>query len=322
MFQLKNQYARILRFPFNYLYKTSKRSVSPSIIQTLFALITLKTLKLKVLKNYIRKIYSNYSPSYFDAPDQNLPKINLLFVVHEKDVQLLHLAINFAIKNSKNDIHNVYVVATKKARNLIENKKEMGTNFVLIDEMDLIKPELLFLITKKFGSRAGWVIQQILKSEFVLSAYNGEYPCLQIDVDTILLNPQIWIDSNGVQALLESHEYHEPYYKFLIDIGLLNKLPKRTFIAHQMVFQPRFLKEIRKKRYIKNKEKELEYNKKWREEIVGNKRELRDDKGKVLKDANGNIQYRYILGAVPQYNLIELGNFSSSDIFKIGRAHV
>lgn len=49
--------------------------------------------------------------------------------------------------------------------------------------------------------------------------------------------------------------------------------------------------------------KTLYVNKKWREELVGNMDESRN---------------RYIIGAVPQYNVIELGNFSTSEIFGKG----
>jgi hypothetical protein len=114
-------------------------------------------------------------------------------------------------------------------------------NLTIVPEEEMIPNHLLIRIRERFGWRAGWVIQQILKVEAVK---NSSFPgVLIVDSDTILLRPRVWLDKEFKQLLCASWEYNRPYYEFLNKKALCGVNPRFTFVTHHMLMQPKYLRE-------------------------------------------------------------------------------
>jgi hypothetical protein len=158
--------------------------------------------------------------------------------------------VRSAIHNSRNSIHKLFVITTdialRREREILENLKQITKCEVeIINESEIVDKEIQERLKTKFGDRFGWVLQQLIIVEFVTSTRNKNYPCLQVDADTLIMNKQTWITNSNNQPLMESFERHSSYYIFLRKLGL--KVPSNhlTFINHHMLFQPEYLRRIR-----------------------------------------------------------------------------
>ena len=102
------------------------------------------------------------------------------------------------------------------------------------------------LIFLRFGVRGGWVLQQVLKLEYARNSPSAGV--LIIDADTVLIKNRAWLNSDGIQALMPSWEYHRPYFNFLSTLTPFKSLapfsPKFSFISHHMLMQPNMVREI------------------------------------------------------------------------------
>jgi hypothetical protein len=118
-----------------------------------------------------------------------------------------------------------------------------GVPLKILNEEDLLPADLIQLIRSVFHRRAGWVIQQLLKVEFVSDSTSPAV--LVCDADTFLLTRRFWFDSNERQILTPSWEWTQSYYVFLSKFGLTTTVPEFTFVSHHMLMQPKFLREAR-----------------------------------------------------------------------------
>jgi hypothetical protein len=170
--------------------------------------------------------------------------LEVLFLATKKDFDVLQTAITFSLKSTHNFI-NVRVTVVVPDKHLDECENLLGTknlNVKIIPESSLINSEDSALVHKTFGSRSGWVLQQLVKVAFVLNSdSNG---VLVVDADTVLLEPRQWIDSSNRQILTPTWEYHRPYYQFLESLGIGGFRPEYTFVSHHMLMQPSILKEL------------------------------------------------------------------------------
>lgn len=106
--------------------------------------------------------------------------------------------------------------------------------------------------------RRGWIFQQLLKMSADSFVNTNFY--YVIDADTILISPQSLLTKSKF-VLNTSDEFHEPYR--LIYQRLLGELPISpiSFVSHQMVFEKKTLKKLKKKI-------EEHTNYKWYEAII------------------------------------------------------
>ncbi len=138
--------------------------------------------------------------------DKKLPIIDIAIVCHQKDFSNLHLVIEGARSNVTNPIGKILLVTPELLSAKLQS--QFPDCLVLTDEsvlgVDLIKVinELVPL------QRRGWIIQQVIK--FRIALMSDEIASLIIDADTILLQPRIWLDSNGNQILCISDSWHLP----------------------------------------------------------------------------------------------------------------
>ncbi len=183
----------------------------------------------------------------------NLPRIEIAINAVRKDFPLLPNVIAKAVKNSINPISSI-VVAVPTAQieecKIYFNKIKTELDVLIVSEDEFFDEDFRTKLKSKMGWRYGWALQQFLTVERVLKS--NAAGVLQVNADTLINRPQIWLDSEGKQFLMESLEFHRPYYDFLGKIGL--EFPRNfpTFITHHMLFQPKIFREILKNLEIKD----------------------------------------------------------------------
>lgn len=196
-----------------------------------------------------RAYYVNRLPAFpsFNL-SKNLPKIELLIVVEEKDFELLEYTIRNFLKFSLNPVKRLVLVVPedqiKNCKNVIDMIKPK-IEFEILSEDDVVKESVRKILKLEFGNRYGWILQQFITVAYLLEyKENVDEPVVALDADTLIQNYTSWIDDKKRQILLPSIERHQPYY------DLIKKLPKdilvknRTFISHHMVYLPSRFRQI------------------------------------------------------------------------------
>lgn len=170
------------------------------------------------------------------------PPLEIVFVSTRKDFNSLEKAIPFAIEATSTQQSIAIKIIVPEADWVLCNQlvTKLGLrNAKVISENSLVPEHLTSALRSRFGWRAGWVLQQILKVECVK---NSDFPgVLIIDSDTLLLNRRTWLNADSIQLLCASWEYNASYYHFLNKNGLVDISPKYTFVTHHMLMQPKFL---------------------------------------------------------------------------------
>ncbi len=170
------------------------------------------------------------------------PSVEIVFVSTRKDFNSLEKAIPYAIEATSNQQSIAIKIIVPEDDLLLCNQliaKMDLQNATVISENVLVPEHLISTLRSRFGWRAGWVLQQILKVECVK---NSDFPgVLIIDSDTLLLNRRTWLKADSTQLLCASWEYNASYYRFLNKKGLVDIFPEFTFVTHHMLMQPKFL---------------------------------------------------------------------------------
>ncbi|MEI7992643.1 MAG: hypothetical protein WCH93_09460 [Actinomycetota bacterium] len=135
-----------------------------------------------------------------------LPPIDLVFVAHPRDADLLDLATEYALATSRNPIARTVIIVPD---NFVESGALRYPTASVVAESTVIDPATAEHIRHRFGPASGWIFQQVLKFRAVLSS--SSTACLIVDADTLLLRPRTWLTEPGVQLLAPSLEYWEPY---------------------------------------------------------------------------------------------------------------
>jgi len=169
----------------------------------------------------------------------NLPSIESLVVSTSKDFEVLALCIPNIVESSFNQITRISIIVPnsdmQKCQLLID-ALEMDVPIELIDEDSYLPIELRNKIRRLFGTRYGWVLQQILTVEFIRrSEATG---VLVVNSDTILLERLVWLDDMSLQLLMPSWEFNQPYYDFLEQLNPSFAGITQSFISHHMLMQP------------------------------------------------------------------------------------
>lgn len=190
------------------------------------------------------RLIATSCPPFGASPEKNEAHspIEILFVSTLKDLDVLPFSIDFALKAvAHHSEANVVVVVPPadfpEVLKLLDRKLKVR----VIKETDLVSHEYISLLRNKFGWRAGWVLQQLLKVTWVCNS--SSQAVLVIDSDTLLLSPRAWISKTGKQILTPTWEYHIPYFDFLNKFANFPKRPKSSFVPHHMLMQPKIFRE-------------------------------------------------------------------------------
>jgi len=169
--------------------------------------------------------------------------IDVLIVAAEKDFHKLQLVISHAQENLNVKSPNaMYIVVPHLAMgHKVLSVLSKYDYIKIVCEDSIVQKTVQDQIRSYYNSRYGWVLQQLLKIEFVKRS--NAKGVLVLDADTILLKPRNWLDSASQQVLTPTWEYHLPYYEFLWDIGLTKRNIDFSFVPHHMLIQPKKLEQ-------------------------------------------------------------------------------
>ena len=190
------------------------------------------------------------------ATEPSLPEISIFVACIEKDLYLLPEVLVNAVKNSLNPIRNISVIVPRNTRIELSNFKSIHEPIQFINEEEVISESIRNKLMDRFEGRYGWVLQQLLTIIHVMKS--DDSGILVINADTLILRPQVWLLENEVQILMESYEFHKPYYDFLRRFNLDERNFKSSHITHHMLMQPKYLRKIYTE-FIDEKFQDIEY---------------------------------------------------------------
>jgi len=176
--------------------------------------------------------------------------MEILFVAARKDFRTLELTINGVIDTCRREISRISIVVPDQdlayCEVVVASCTSNEIEIEIRSESSVLDESLAKLIFSRFGERGGWVLQQVLKLEFVRNSLSAGV--LIIDADTVLVKNRMWLNSDGIQALMPSWEYHRPYFDFLSALAPFKSQspfsPRFSFVSHHMLMQPNIVKEI------------------------------------------------------------------------------
>ena len=228
---------KLIRF---YLNRLRRLDVSPSFFDSM----VLKTLYPRTRLNFtatstfsVRNFLSSNSiPVMNSSCEDREDSLHVLIPFTQKDIPTLRLCLDGAAYATSHYSRVRFTLISDQRYQL----EHLGDKFEALDIKIITDEEFLgqaFInqVKSQFSTRAGWLLQQIIKIEF--AAKCSENLQLAIDSDTILLKKQEWCDSGGRQILFESEEFHPPYYDFLSKVGFKD-LNSSSHITHHMIYQP------------------------------------------------------------------------------------
>jgi hypothetical protein len=169
-----------------------------------------------------------------------LPEIEIFVACIAKDFELLPSVLSSGVLSSKNNVKKITVVTTS---DLLDTKLDIqGIQVNFVDENSLVSEMNRSALKVKFGSRYGWVLQQLLALTFVMdSKAEG---ILVLNADTIITRSQVWLNERSEQPLFCSYEYNKLYYEFLGLYDFPTKKFRCSHITHHMLMQPAKLRNI------------------------------------------------------------------------------
>ena len=200
-------------------------------------------------KHYLLKHTSiSLKPEPFFNRDYSLPEIEVTIDCAEKDINMLNIVILYLVSNTLNPISLIYVISPSNLIERIESeikKLNILVPILVSDENQIISEEIRSRIKNKFPDRYGWILHQFLTLQQVLNA--RKKGILSIDCDTILLRPMAFLNNSGTQILMESLEFHAPYYEFLNKIDSNYPVITPTHVTHYSFFQKDIMLSLLKK---------------------------------------------------------------------------
>jgi len=246
---------KLLHF-MKYTYLFNRYDYKPNII-ILLPYLFFSLVKSKQYREDLIRSYKANRINCFPEPSstRTQPPIEILINSTSKDFKYLNTVINSAVTNSYNSIAKISITVPKKEVNTCRNllsENEYNNKIEVKSEDDILDYRISEKIKEYFPQKYGWVLQQFLTIEQVInSQFAG---VLQINSDTLILKPVLWLDYDENQPLFVSSEYNRPYYQLLNKIN--NKFPIETqsHITHHMMFQPKFLRVIMNKSNLSSTE--------------------------------------------------------------------
>lgn len=172
-----------------------------------------------------------------------LSTMQILYISTKKDFNTLCKSLESSKKVLQN--FNVLEIVVYVPKDQVGDCQILLSSFfpevIVRSENTLVSMEEFTLLKEHFQSRAGWVLQQILKVAGVLYS-DAEYS-LVVDSDTILLRERNWIPNGKSGVLTPSDEFNPDYYIFLEKLGITSANPFHSFVPHHMLIEKRFLME-------------------------------------------------------------------------------
>jgi hypothetical protein len=161
---------------------------------------------------------------------------DIVFLCHEKDIDILRKNLEFAKKNISS-YRKIFIVS--KENYFPENK-----DLIFIPEKNY--PFNKIEIAKHApGGRAGWYYQQFLKLYFLPTVGKRALDnVLVIDADCAFIKETKFFEKDKPLYNFEIG-YHDPYYNILEKVfGFGNQLKNKSGTVHHMLYQRKYILEI------------------------------------------------------------------------------
>lgn len=161
---------------------------------------------------------------------------DIVICVGPNDYAIINESIKYNMKNIIG-FRNIYIITPNPT-----NIKISNNNIKVINEN--IFPFNNNYLKNKFGNRAGWYLQQLLKlySGKVIEGIMDNY--LVIDSDTFFLKPTVFINDDKYILTL-GYEHHKPYFEHMNKLnGELKKMSSYSGISHHFIFNKILINEM------------------------------------------------------------------------------
>jgi hypothetical protein len=184
-----------------------------------------------------------------DFKPKESKRVTACIVSSVQEIELLPLSTTAILTSQEKSVDNCFMVAPRAEIKQIQ--KVIPGEFTLIADEDLLSAELQQFIDENFPKvRRGWIKQQVLK--ILAAKLLGAHGTLLVDADTILLRPQIWLSTEGIQNLHTSIEYHAPYQRHYerfmssrnYNPNIATHSPRVSFVTHHQLMQQDILEEL------------------------------------------------------------------------------
>ncbi len=191
---------------------------------------------------------------YFFLPTKSIDtSIDVIITIAPKDVDKLENCLIGIKKNILHPISQIFVIG-KSSLELSNIEKKYSC--VHVEEENLLsKNKLNINYTYNDIDRSGWLYQQMLNYEAVLSLGNENLK-LAVDSDTVFSKKQIFIKGKKI-IFNASDSYHRPYFEAAKKLLDLPKVTNISFTSHHIIYNRKFLMSMLN--YIKNKYNEKEW---------------------------------------------------------------
>lgn len=173
--------------------------------------------------------------------DFTFEPIDAVIPCHEKDKRTIDRVVEGIRKNVKN-IGRIIVVSatplTDKAEWFDERNFPFDKESIAYQIFKDKRKATDFLDSPK--SRAGWILQQFLKTYSIFVIPDISSNVLIVDADTIFLCPVEFQDpQTGAGLYNPGTEYHVPYFTHIAKVlpGVKRLYPQHSGISHHMLFQ-------------------------------------------------------------------------------------
>lgn len=189
----------------------------------------------------VRRLVNSAQPVDPLSNETDLPNIELVMAVAEKDFSTAVVSIESAKKNCANHIERVVVVVPTQN---VREARRVFRGTMVIDEKKFLPPEMnSTIITHHPDGREGWIRQQVIGLYFARQSQMSGV--LVLDADTVFLRPFSLLTKKGVQLIQLSVEYVHQYEKHARLIwGRRRRHLGLSYVTHYQLMQPQVVKEM------------------------------------------------------------------------------
>ncbi len=194
-------------------------------------------------RDFVRYLHATRVGNDPIEEDASLPEIEVLIMAKASDIELLELAILGVWKQSANAITRITVIVPEKDFIKIKHRfTEYEIPIMVLNENQIVEDKIRKIILENRHDRYGWILQQVLAANWLLST-DSKYTLL-LDVDTVLIRRKTWVNHLGTQILMPTFEYNPEYYKFFQFKSDLYIQKKRSFVSHHQIVDTEIFREI------------------------------------------------------------------------------
>jgi hypothetical protein len=167
-------------------------------------------------------------------------EIDLYIPSHEKDLDVLPYAIQYAKMNLKHPISSIYVVSPE-SKPIQDVCKKYGC--IYVNEFDVLNFKKSDIDYKINGvDRSGFLCKQLISLQ--ADKVCKKEHILAMDSDTLFIRPRVF-EYKGKYILDFSDEFHIPYFQSHERLTGLKHSEPVSYITHFMLYEKKKLRELR-----------------------------------------------------------------------------